>query len=543
MKLNKLLLASLLFVSLMLFLVQVVIFIYSDNDLFKDEVENQLISSIGIKSERINDYFIENKKNAEVLGKSSEMYSLFENERIYSEEVIFYNLEKRAETISAQLDLFIQRLTNSESYNLVENEEFSDLAIQEIGKNGRTYLVDYSTNEVLLGEAGDYIVEEIISTPTSDGKILAIRFVIDNDDYSMIESLSEVQNNYIDRFFDVFNYSNLFIISSDGNILYEKKSDVNMGQYVLDSQYNEYLGEIHSISKDVQTSFVFGPHKNIGSDEIKIYFSHPMYQSNEFIGVVVLETSMDFVNSIVSERILGSETSRVYLVDSNYYLITPFFIYDILVQKVESENSKNCFSISSSGFNEFESFDGQVVFGAYSKISEIDWCLLSEISYNEIFERPRKENLFQNILYSLIFFILLVLISYIFSYSFNNNLKLKKKINEMKKVSGFWIISIFLIILFLQYVYLDKFLSFENIVSNMILLSLMFSIKVFSRIKKDVARIIITYSFFMLSIVYSISLFLNETFMFGYGNVILSTISLLLILLLFYGFIILGGKK
>lgn len=543
MKLSKIILGFLGMVIILLFLFQVVLSFYSEDNLFRDEVKNQLISSVEIKSERINDYFIESKNNIEILGDSEEVRSMFYNERYSDELILSSNINKKLDVLVNQLNLFFARSSDKNIEDLMMDNSFVDLAIQKIGINGNTSLVDLSTGQIILGEGGDYVFEKKVNINPFDGKFILLRANVDYEDYSMIKNFSSNQIEYLDRYFDVFDYTNMFLISSEGNVIYERRSFDNLGEYVLSSYYDDYLGEIYLNAKNIRYPFAFGPYREIGEKDSVLYFVYPYYEDDIFVGVVVVEDSIDFVESIVSEKVINMNNSRMYLIDSEDYLITSLMNYDTLIQEIKTENSRNCFENSGVGFNEFLAFDGERVLSVYSKVPEFNWCLFSEVPSDEILSIS-KGDFYKEILYSVFFILIFSGLSYFIFRKFNYNVKFIKKTNDIKNVPSYLAILVSFIVLFVEYLINPDFLfSFNGILSNLILVSLLFLVVIFSKIKDSYSRIIIVYGFFILAFIQLVLLFLDRTFMYGYAVVVLNFVMLCDIVFLLYGFVSLGGKK
>jgi HAMP domain-containing protein len=129
-------------------------------------------------------------------------------------------------------------------------------------------------------------------------------------------------------------------------------------------------------------------------------FSAPLFlrQDTVFLGVLVERVPMEALNRITADRVGLGETGKIYLVNRQGYMITPAGPEEedtFLKQKVDTENSRNCFAHDNEDHNRlgehfdpqavtlFNDYRGAQVLGAHAFIPEMKWALLAEIDAQE----------------------------------------------------------------------------------------------------------------------------------------------------------------
>ncbi len=131
-------------------------------------------------------------------------------------------------------------------------------------------------------------------------------------------------------------------------------------------------------------------------------FSAPVTDNEgEFLGVVVESFSTDKLNQITTDRKGLGETGKVYIINKDGYVITPLLFGEDTFpkQKVDTENSRNCFSMKVTGEKHIgheavavsNDYQGIPVLGGHVYIPEMEWCLLAEITEEEAFGKAKKE--------------------------------------------------------------------------------------------------------------------------------------------------------
>lgn len=109
-------------------------------------------------------------------------------------------------------------------------------------------------------------------------------------------------------------------------------------------------------------------------------------ETNEFVGAVLIESSVETLNEILQKRIGLDETGETYLINRDYFVISPLLYHDdpILKLTIDSEIVQDCFE-----GNEYEmiypDYRGVSIIGVSRYLEDLDWCMLSEIDEEEAF--------------------------------------------------------------------------------------------------------------------------------------------------------------
>jgi HAMP domain-containing protein len=186
-----------------------------------------------------------------------------------------------------------------------------------------------------------------------------------------------------------------------------------------------------------------------GTKEPIMFFSTPVTEDNEFLGVVVLRISTKYLNEITTDKTGLGETGEVYLINKEFIMITPSRIVEdaVLNQKVDTINARNCFA----AINEtdpdkiaeihsqhaetmfFKDYRGTNVLGTHAYIPDMKWGLLAEIDAEEALT---PITIMQNTV--IIIFIIIGIFSMLFAYFFSISIskpiiKLKDAANSVRK--------------------------------------------------------------------------------------------------------------
>lgn len=152
--------------------------------------------------------------------------------------------------------------------------------------------------------------------------------------------------------------------------------------------------------------------KSLSYDNISnvrsLILSAPVIKENEFVGVIAIKMLPDALTDMVWRDDDFGETFETYIINEKGYLITPsrFLGGDnrgILTQIVDTENSRRClrnvadikFIGEEHKFIEeepvfFTDYRGEDVAGIHYIVPEMNWCLLAEIDYSEIWEGKKE---------------------------------------------------------------------------------------------------------------------------------------------------------
>jgi len=226
------------------------------------------------------------------------------------------------------------------------------------------------------------------------------------------------------------NFNKLFILDKDGQVIAssdpeEEGKDKSVDDYFLGSQDNVFVKDVHFSKLTNKTVFII---------------SVPIKDDNtgETIGISVAQYSTEKFYSIVSgENGLG-ETEENFLINKDKFFLTPSrFLGEgvILTQKVETENSGQCFNehevedVIKNGYGSLkehqaeeghtpivqaQDYRGVDILGTHFYIPETGWCLITKVDRESIYQTSRNLSLLLLIIFvgSLI---VLILVSYFIS--------------------------------------------------------------------------------------------------------------------------------
>ncbi len=384
--------------------------VYSHDKDFNKQVENHLISTVQIKGERINDYFLERRHDVLVLADSVEVKELLQSEVDSDESVIGKNIEEELEIITNQIEIYVNKYPDMSFVDWQNDDEFQKIVARDVGETGYTSLVNY---DIFDKTKVDYY--KSTNVKTNDGVNLGIAAKVNLNEFKILDNASSALTDSMKRFKEISNYENLILIDSEGYVLHEIEEGLELGTNLEFPAYsNTSLGEAYFEVKGARKVVVYGPYLEVGETELVLLFvAQVFFEESELIGFIVLEDSMKDVNDISLESTGLGETGDSYIVDKDNFLITPFRVReaDLLIQEIETENTKKCFDELDEEILYFEDYKGDAVIGSYVNIPEADWCLVAEIEEKEVFDAPKQGKIRQDLIVIFILnFILLVIV-------------------------------------------------------------------------------------------------------------------------------------
>lgn len=234
-------------------------------------------------------------------------------------------------------------------------------------------------------------------------------------------------------------FNEIFVLDSDGKIiatshtLEEIGADFSEDIYFLKGKDGLYIRDAY-YDEDLKE-------KSIG-------ISAPILdeKTSEVKGVIVVEISLNELMDIMTDRIGLGETGEVYIVNRGKLLITPsrFLNNSIMVQKVDTENSKKCFSdieeyISKGKFPsptqhnyendpiKFLDYRGENVLGAHDLIPEMRWCVLAEMDESEALQIPKTRLMNSFLAIGITIILIITLLGYMIGRILDKKYRLKTK--------------------------------------------------------------------------------------------------------------------
>ena len=194
----------------------------------------------------------------------------------------------------------------------------------------------------------------------------------------------------------------------------------------LEGKSGAHISEVHY--SDVLGKLVIDISTNVLVDE-----------TEERLGITVAVITLEELSKLTDKKIGVGETGDVYFINKDKLLITPSRFLKgesggVLVQKVDTKNSRNCFSMKEKGVHEghkpltfFLDYRGEEVIGTHEHIIELDWCLLVEMSEEEALEIPQKQFVKNLIIISVIIVSILTLAGFLVGRFIDKRVKFSRR--------------------------------------------------------------------------------------------------------------------
>jgi len=284
----------------------------------------------------------------------------------------------------------------------------------------KTYIEDQKKNGEILAGASIYrdFLNESISTGTESK-------VIKNKIDDRLERTLSTDSNITEVF--IINKNGKVIASTDKQ---QVGKDRTSDPYFINGQKEVYL-------KDVYLSSI--------TNKINFTISVPIKNevTNNLLGISVIRYKLDTLNAIFKDFGESYKTKEAFLINKDFYFLTPsLFKGDsvILNEKVNTENSTRCFDpkevdyVTKNGYSglektigvsqliESKDYRGIDVIATHNYIPETDWCLITKIDRSEFLKEP-------NLIASIFIYVflasllILIIVSYLFSQKITKPIK------------------------------------------------------------------------------------------------------------------------
>jgi PAS domain S-box-containing protein len=178
------------------------------------------------------------------------------------------------------------------------------------------------------------------------------------------------------------NYNEIFLLDKNGQeVLSTNPKDIG-----LDKSKDLYFTEGN------KSTYIKSVYLSETSGQISFAISSPVFNdtSKEFWGTLVIRVNVeDLYSQIADQTTLGS-TGESFLIDKNFYLLTPsqyLGINDVLKTRIETQNTKECFADTQNNVvQNYYDYRGVRITGTHSLIPEVNWCLITKADRSEIYQ-------------------------------------------------------------------------------------------------------------------------------------------------------------
>jgi hypothetical protein len=471
----------------------------SEEQFLLEKTSNDLVEIAEIKADKINLYLSGVEENIKTLQESDEIKELLKQELVFDESVIKFDVDERSRIISKEVENYLISHPEMTLNDLKVDEEFyeiavqpvgrsfQEIAVQPVGKEGYSFAFDsqtlinyfhkeprrigydYNTMEKTFPalwnmfketsekgfSEGFYYRDEPngsishkygkfvqIPVATADGINISLGATAYVNDYRIIKEESE----YLENFKEDLGYYNLILVSSNGYVIYQVEKKEGLGTNLeWPVNLNKGLSRNYFNAKESNQASFDGPFiRYHGEIYPKFFLMTPVYNKSKLLGFIGLIDGMDEIFKITEDIKNLRETGEVYLVNQRGLLISPLRNkdLDIIIQSVDTENSKNCFDETFPGHFErdesissFLNYGGEEVFGTHREIYKTDWCLLIEVEKGEVIDVFLRENIKRNLLIIIPAILILTLVGFFIGKYFDK--KGKRKIRRFPcKIKG-----------------------------------------------------------------------------------------------------------
>jgi C4-dicarboxylate-specific signal transduction histidine kinase len=165
------------------------------------------------------------------------------------------------------------------------------------------------------------------------------------------------------------NYNEIFLLDKNGQeVLSTNPKDIG-----LDKSKDLYFTEGN------KSTYIKSVYLSETSGQISFAISSPVFNdtSKEFWGTLVIRVNVeDLYSQIADQTTLGS-TGESFLIDKNFYLLTPsqyLGINDVLKTRIETQNTKECFADTQNNVvQNYYDYRGVRITGTHSLIPEVKY--------------------------------------------------------------------------------------------------------------------------------------------------------------------------
>ena len=269
-----------------------------------------------------------------------------------------------------------------ETVRVLRQEAFDQLRSVRTVKKGQLerYFADRLVDVQALS-ANPAVLEALTSFERASGKI-------GNSEWRRVE---QNKASWLPKYAEQYGYVDLFLISANGQVVYTVEKESDMGQNLNRGKLrNSPAGKAFRRGlKDpaIQDFEAYGPSGGVPA----AFVSAPIKAAGKTKGVLMVQLSIDQMNTIMQERTGLGDTGETYLVGSDkLFRSDSRFVEDSTILDttyvVDTEGAQAALS-GKTGQKIFPDYQGTPVLSAYAplEIQGLQWIILAEISVAEAF--------------------------------------------------------------------------------------------------------------------------------------------------------------
>src|SRR3989339_747162 len=379
---------------------EISIFIFDNfygNKPFENQILKDLETLANSKANLIQEEFNEVKNDIFFLSESNEIKNIFNQDLIYDVNVVKTQVRLISQKVSKEIENYLVSHPEMTLEDLLDNEEFNKIAVQQVGETGYTYVnsmvegilyfhpdpnaryksynawkerfpniwklnEDIAQSSPCQDSEGFYDWKDIngvirkkytyhscINAKTKDNYTFYVGASTYIDEYGETVILASELDKELRIFQEVHDYDDLILINKNGEIIWTFKKENYLGINLNKGIYNSStLSKIYNkVESDLGIS-VFGPIYSELTNENIILVTSPIFNydnktnKNNLIGIIAIKLKNDYLN---------------------YYT---------------QQEGKSTEIIKKSGI--YKNYVDKPVFGAHQYVLESGLCLLVEIS-------------------------------------------------------------------------------------------------------------------------------------------------------------------
>lgn len=273
---------------------------------------------------------------------------------------------------------FLYILTGHEPRENIKEATFARLA--EIRNNKREEVIKYFNN-----------VQSIALAIKNDKVMLNYFDAIRKNNFVADSELEyEIDKHYVSKYSDFYD---ILFVDSTGFVFHSirKESDYHKNLFRGSLLGTKLSQRIKDSDKEHFVDYEF----YLPSDEPAAFFTVPLREEGRLIGWFVLQTSINSINTILTERNTGDRTLEVYLVNKKKLMLSESrFLEDstILKLRVDSYAIKEAMA-GNTGEKIIKDYRGIRVFSSFERFDVFGtaWIIITEIDEDEVITEHYKK--------------------------------------------------------------------------------------------------------------------------------------------------------
>ncbi len=446
---------------------------------FHDENARQLEILAGEKAYNLEVFFHEKKNEISTLVVSPSVRNILRQKLHRQSKTVVNTARTRAEEVAGEVSRYIESHSDMTLRQLQMSAEFRDIAIQSVGEQGYTAIGDYDELLVRLhpdekyidmdmaqiarispsyrtvvsqskgGRSGSgfydwpepdgtvkekYMYIVAVDPRTADGAgltVAATAYVEEFVSGFISPSASEL---FLRRFIERGVFDDLYLVDKQGIVTWSAKHSIGIGTDLYTGRYSDKnIFKVFEEALEKKTVAVSDFDRLSEDGEVKLFFSSPVYddKSDQLSGSLIAEISSERIDKIMHQQMGLGESEESFLVGADFLLRSNsrFSVFEsILITRADTDKVRKCFDYSRDKSEEsyviFENYRNIRVYGASRYMDQYGWCLLVEVSADEV-EKPLKVALAR---------LIGVFVAYFFLLYFAVRLVAKQITNRLKRL-------------------------------------------------------------------------------------------------------------